>query len=137
MIVADTSVVIHAVVQSGYSAQVDEAWSVDPDWIAPALWRSELRSGLTKHVRHGSFPLREAFERAMEAENLLSETREIRDHHRVLTIAVESGCSAYDSEYVALAMEEGIPLLTFDRKLIDAFPGIAITPGKWLERQPE
>lgn len=127
---------MHAVVQSGFSAQVDQAWSVDPDWIAPALWRSELRSGLTKHVRYGSFSLREAFERALEAENLLRETREVRDHHRVLTIAVETGCSAYDSEYVALAMEERIPLLTYDRKLINAFPRIAMTPGEWLAIQP-
>lgn len=70
----------------------------------------------------------------MEAENLISKTGIIRDHHLVLTIAAESGCSAYDSEYVALAMEKGLLLLTYDRKLIEAFPGIAITPGDWLNR---
>ena len=70
----------------------------------------------------------------MEAENLISETKEIRDHHRVLTIAIESGCSAYDSEYIALALETGLPLLTYDRKLIDLFPVVAMTPGDWLKR---
>lgn len=137
MIVADASVLMHAIVQSPFSMEVDQSWTVDPYWIAPALWRSELRSGLTKHVRHGSFPSRDAFERALEAENLISETIEIRDHHLVLTIALESGCSAYDSEYIALAMEKGLPLLTYDRKLIDLFPGIAIMPGDWLKQNED
>lgn len=137
MIVADASVLMHAVVQSRFSVDVDQSWKVDPHWIAPALWRSELRSGLTKYVRHGSFPARDAFDRALEAENLISETKEIRDHHLVLTIALQSGCSAYDSEYIALAMENGLPLLTYDRTLIDLFPGIAITPGDWLKQRDD
>jgi predicted nucleic acid-binding protein len=88
---------------------------------------------MIKHIRHGTFSLFEGFERAEEAEGLVAETREVREHHQVLTIAVNSGCSAYDSEFVALALETGLPLLTYDRKLIDAFPGIAITPGDWLK----
>ncbi len=70
----------------------------------------------------------------MESEDLIDVTREVREHDRVITIAVESGCSAYDSEYVSIALETGLPLLTYDRKLINAFPGIAVTPGDWLER---
>lgn len=136
MIVVDTSVLVNCVVEGIVTAEALDSRRKDRNWIAPLLWRSEIRSALTKHIRFGTFPLHDAFERALEAENLLSETREVRDHHLVLTIAVESGCSAYDSEYVALALEEGIHLLTYDRKLINAFPRIAMTPGEWLAIQP-
>jgi predicted nucleic acid-binding protein len=40
----------------------------------------------------------------------------------VLTLALESGCSAYDCEFVALAKQLGVKLVTEDAKLRRAFP---------------
>ena len=134
MIVVDSSVVVNAVVEGPLTAEVLSSRAKDKRWIAPSLWKSEVRSALTQHVRHGTFSLHEGFQRAVESENLVFETREMRDHHSILTVAVESGCSAYDGEFIALALETGLPLLTYDRKLIDLFPAIALTPGEWLIR---
>ena len=44
----------------------------------------------------------------------------------VLGLAEESGCSAYDCEYIALAKDLGINLVTTDKQLIKAFPDIAM-----------
>jgi len=123
---------VNAVVEGQLTAEVLSSRAKDKRWIAPSLWKSEVRNALTGHVRHGTFSLHEGFQRAVESENLMFETREMRDHHSILTVALESGCSAYDSEFIALALDTGLPLLTYDRKLINAFPGIAITPGDWL-----
>ncbi|MDA0379311.1 MAG: type II toxin-antitoxin system VapC family toxin [Bacteroidetes bacterium] len=134
MIVVDSSVLVNAVMQSDHAADIDDVLTRMPVWVAPALWRSEVRHAILRYIRHGSLPPREGYSKVLEVEGLVKQSREIRDHHLVLTIAVETGCSAYDSEFVALAMEEGIPL-TYDQKLINTFPRIAMTPGEWLERQ--
>jgi hypothetical protein len=33
-----------------------------------------------------------------------------------------------------MAQQMDAPLLTYDRKLLNAFPELAVTPGDWLER---
>ena len=43
----------------------------------------------------------------------------------ILTLAFESGRSAYDCEFVALARELGVPLITCDRQLVRTFPAVA------------
>lgn len=40
----------------------------------------------------------------------------------VLELARSSGCSAYDCEYAALAMQLDVKLVTMDGKLLKAFP---------------
>ncbi len=50
----------------------------------------------------------------------------------ILCLAVNSGCSAYDCEFVALAQKLNIPLLTFDCLLLRSFPTTALTPIAYL-----
>jgi len=42
-----------------------------------------------------------------------------------MELALESGCSAYDCEFVALAEAAGVPLITGDRRIVERFPKIA------------
>lgn len=49
------------------------------------------------------------------------------DSARVIDLAADSGCTAYDCEFVSLAERLNVPLVTSDKKLLAAFPGIAIS----------
>jgi predicted nucleic acid-binding protein len=46
--------------------------------------------------------------------------------HQVLALAIASCCSTYDAEFVVLARQLNCKLLTFDRKLLQVFPDLAM-----------
>ena len=49
----------------------------------------------------------------------------------VLELVRDSDCSAYDCEFVALAMSLGVKLVTDEKKLLKAFPkhAVALSAG--------
>jgi predicted nucleic acid-binding protein len=61
---------------------------------------------------------------------LLGRTVDV-DSETVLQIAETSGCSAYDAEYVTVAKARGILLVTADKQLLKAFPGITAALDEW------
>lgn len=54
----------------------------------------------------------------------------------VLALARESGCSAYDCEFVSIAKSLDTALITADKKLIAAFPSIAMTAKEYVATRP-
>jgi len=132
VIVVDSSVIVNALVSTARTAEVRKARSLDKMWHAPALWRSEIRSALLKHHRAKTFSLITAVELTLLAEKLVTNSATDLPSDLILSLASESGCSAYDCEFVAVALQLNVPLLTYDRKLLKAFPKIAIHPGDWL-----
>ena len=89
---------------------------------AKLLWRSEFRNVLSVYLRQGSFTLPMALEIQRTAQLLMADREFAIDSEGVLRLAVDSGCSAYDAEFVCLAQSEGIPLITSDRALLRQFP---------------
>ena len=53
----------------------------------------------------------------------------------VLRLAAESGCSAYDCEFVALAQDLNVPLVTVDKQVLSQFPDVAIALDNSLQRE--
>ena len=45
--------------------------------------------------------------------------------HQVLALAAASTCSAYDCEFVALAKDLNVPLITVDKQVLSQFPEVA------------
>ena len=126
MIVVDTNIVVYLLVPGRLSRAAEAVFRRDSGWAAPLLWRSEFRNVLALYVRRGTLTLEEAVSTMEKAELLLqSRTYEIKSRE-VLRLAAESGCSAYDCEFVALAQDLGVPLVTSDRKLAAKFKSTAI-----------
>jgi predicted nucleic acid-binding protein len=132
VIVADANVIAYLVLPSPHTVLAERLLGADPDWIAPILWRSKMRNVLALYLRRSLITLEEAVSLQAEAESLLQDREFEVGAHDVLTLVDRSSCSAYDCEFVALAQSFNIRLVTMDRKVIDAFPDTALTPGKFL-----
>jgi len=126
VIVVDTNVVAYLWLPGDLTEAAEEALQRDADWAAPLLWRSEFRSILTGAVRHKTLSLDRAADITGAAEDHMHGREFAVDSAHVLALAVPSGCSSYDCEFVALAIDLGVGLVTNDRQILKAFPAVAI-----------
>jgi predicted nucleic acid-binding protein len=127
VIVADTNVIAYLLLGGVKTSRARAAFQRDSVWAAPILWRSEFRSVLALQMRQGLLTLPDALELIQEAETLLEGAEYHLDSSRVLGLVSSSKCSAYDCEFVALAQELNIPLVTSDRRILAEFPGVALS----------
>ena len=122
MIAVDTNVIAYLFLRGEFAARA-EAWlRHDRDWVAPLLWRSEFRNVLAGYFRRRQLTFEAAREIQREAEALLIGNEHEADSLQVLELVRDSDCSAYDCEFVAIAMRLGVKLLTADSKVLKAFP---------------
>lgn len=132
MIVVDTNLIVYLYLQGEYTTHAEQVLQRDSTWAAPLLWRSEFRNVLSFYLRQKLLALKGAEEIMEKAEAfLLGREYEIASAH-VLRLANASQCSAYDCEFVSLAQELGVPLVTADRKVLKAFPQVAMTPSAFV-----
>ena len=129
MIVADASLLAHLLIPSLESALAEDVYRKDPEWSAPVLWRSELRSVLLKHMRHSGMKIELAKAVVEKALLVIRDRETLPPNLAVLEAALFFNVSAYDAEYLVVARQLGVPLLTFDRKLQQAAPELAIAPN--------
>jgi predicted nucleic acid-binding protein len=132
MIVTDTNTIAYLYLPTDQTDNVVSLLHTDSQWIAPLLWRSELRNVLAMYVRKSIINLSTAMAIQAQAEQQLADNEYTVNSMDVLTLAQQSGCSAYDCEFVSLATSLSLKLITGDQKLIQTFPNIAMTAGEYL-----
>ena len=126
MIAVDTNLLVHFYLRSERSELADKAFLKDPEWVAPLLWRSEFLNVLTTCLRKNIVNLELAIEIVGEAELLMESGEYSVGSLDILRLAAQSRCSAYDCEFVALARELNIPLVTTDERILSDFPETAV-----------
>jgi len=124
MIVVDTNVLAYLWLPGDRTAQAERLLRRDPDWNAPLLWRSEFRNVLAGCLRRGDVKLETALQIADEAEGQMRGREFSVPSAQVLARVEASDCSAYDCEFVVLAEELGVLLITSDAKLLRSFPAV-------------
>ena len=126
MIVVDTNVLAYLYLPSEHTAHAEALLRQDAEWTAPVLWRSEFRNILAGYMRRKILTLDQARAMQAEAEGLMAGNEHDVDSARVLELVRDSDCSAYDCEFVALAVQLRCKLVTMDAKLLKAFPEHAL-----------
>lgn len=131
MIVVDSNVLAYLYLPGEYTAAAEALLEQDSDWAAPILWRSEFRNILAGYMRRKAITFEQANSLQREAESLLEGAEFELESVAVLELVRDSDCSAYDCEFIALAMKLDTKLVTMDKKLLRAFPkrAIALSTG--------
>jgi predicted nucleic acid-binding protein len=123
VIVVDTNVIAYAVLPGERTGAALALAERDPEWVAPALWRRELRSVLATLMRVRQLPLRQALAAFSAAEALVTDATVEPSTEECLRLAARGRVSAWDAEFVFVAETAGLPLISADRRLARAFPG--------------
>jgi predicted nucleic acid-binding protein len=132
MITVDANLIGALFLQSEQSPLATGIFENDPDWYAPLLWQSEMRSLITSYLRHKLITLDKATQIMNEAHALMVEHERYVSSDLVLELVSTSKCTSYDCEYVALAREMNLTLVTFDKQVVATFPGIAVFPHDFI-----
>ena len=132
MIVADTNVVSYLLINGIYSKEAGRIIEKDSDWVVPPLFFSEFRNVLSIYLRHRDMQLSESYAIMRQAELLMKGNIVEVQSVPILSLIAASNCSAYDCEFVALAHQLRVPLVTYDKKILREFPETAVSPQKFL-----
>lgn len=135
MIVSDTNLIVHLYVESDHSHLARDLMLREVEWSAPAVWRSEFRSALSTIVRGRRLELDDALRIMDAAESMMRDNESEVPSDDVIRLAAETGCSACDAEFVVLARDLRVPLVTTDQELLEKFHDTAVSPEDFLARR--
>ena len=105
-----------------YSENVLESMR-DADALTPNLWHLEAISVLIGAEKRGEVSLGEIERFISQLENLPIHVDPLTAHQafsRTLALSRGYNISSYDASYLELAMREGLPLASLDKKLLKA-----------------
>lgn len=118
-VVIDASATVAWLLQEGTKGEHAERF-LAPGMFAPALWIDEVANSLVLMERTGRRAPTVRAALLEQADALGVHLCESPGMARIAQLAIESGLTAYDAEYLHLALERGASLLTFDQQLADA-----------------
>lgn len=128
--VVDTNVLAyHLLGTPRFAAEAEAFLNNAGEILAPAVWEAEIANVIWMATRTGVLPATDAPARLAFASRLGVFSVSIRSLWQgALMRSVKSGVAVYDTLFIELAVREQAPLVTFDRKLMRAFPGLAMQP---------
>jgi predicted nucleic acid-binding protein len=133
VIVADLNLIAYFFIKGEFTDQANAVFHKDPEWIAPLLWRSEFRNVVALYIRKGFLNLVEAVDLIQEAELLMKGMEYLIPSLNILKLTEESQCSACDCEFVALAKQFDLELVTSDTLILKKFPGTAVHMSEFIK----
>lgn len=134
MIVIDTNILLYLYLPGPQTEQCNELLRRHADWSAPAIWRSEFCNALLIYLRKKLIAADFATQIVRAAEDLVGENGARTNPVDVMQLALDSGCTFYDCEFVAVARSHATILVTEDKALLKAFPKEAFSLSNALKR---
>jgi predicted nucleic acid-binding protein len=135
MIVVDSNIVTARNLTSTPTSKAEEVEKKDPVWIVPVLWRYEFQNILATAIKAKQIRPEQALDIWEKVLKILVENECEPSVSKVIDLVAQYGITAYDGQFIAVAMEMGIPYVTEDRELQEKFPGIAISMDGFLKPQ--
>ncbi|MFZ2301772.1 MAG: type II toxin-antitoxin system VapC family toxin [Gallionella sp.] len=132
MIVVDANILVYSLIEGDYTPLVQKLRERDMDWRTTGLCLHEILNVLTTYQRRSILTLAQCKKLLDHAERFMKVAQCEVMLDAALAVAVKYTITGYDAQYVALAQSLNAPLITEDRKLRDAVPGIAFSMQEFL-----
>lgn len=133
MIVSDTNLIVYLHVESEFTVRARQVQALDPDWVFPPVTRSEATNVLATLTREKWIDATAAGLLLDRVEPLIVAGSRDVPMKAALELAIERGVSAYDAQFVVLARQLGVFLVTEDGKLKKRFPDVAVSMEAFVE----
>jgi len=127
MIVADANLIAYYYFPGPLQPAAQKVLEKDPTWFVPPVMISEFRNITLGFVRAKKLQAIDAVDLVSRVEMVFGPRTRGVSSVKVMELAIDSGCSSYDTEYVALAQMLRVRLVTQDGQLLKAFPGVAVS----------
>lgn len=134
MIVVDTNIIAFALIDGEHTDQARTLWQADPQWRVPRFWRYEFSNVLTTYTRNGGMEPEQATRLWAASCQWCGPFERSVDMAAVLQLAIARNISAYDAQFVGLAVSLGVPLVSEDAPLRRRCPGNVLTMSDFLGR---
>lgn len=122
MIVADANVVAALYFDGADTADARQLLALDGGWVVPELWRHEMLNIAASYAKFTQIGLARVAAAWEHADAQFGGRVRAVNMTEALRLAAKSGISAYDAQYVLLAQELNVWLVTQDKKLRAAVP---------------
>ncbi len=133
MIVVDSNIVAARNLTSSLTSEATQVEEKDSIWIVPFLWRYEFQNILASAIKAKQIKLEQALNIWEKVSNILIENEYEPAASKVIDLVTKYGITAYDGQFIAVALEMGILCVTEDQELREKFPGIAISMNEFLK----
>ena len=134
MIVVDSNVLAARNLTSTHTPLAEQVELLDRLWIVPPLWRYEFQNILAK----GVWVRQLTTEDALHVWRLVMARMADNEHEppaeQVLELSGHYRITAYDANFIALAMDMGVLCVTEDRELHKKFPTIAVSMEAFINQ---
>ena len=134
MIVIDANILVYSLIEGDYTPQVQQLREKDTDWRTTALCLHEILNVLATYERRDVLTLSQCKKLLEHVERFIEIAQGEVDMDKALAVAAKYAITGYDAQYVALAQSLKAPLITEDRKLRVAVPGIAFSMQEFLSQ---
>jgi predicted nucleic acid-binding protein len=133
MIVVDSNIVAARNLTSSLTSEAKQVEEKDPIWIVPVLWRYEFQNILASAIKGKQIKPEQALNVWERVLNILIENEYEPSVSKVDDLVAQYEITAYDGQFIAVALEMEIQCVTEDRELQEKFPGIAISMKEFLK----
>ncbi len=134
MIVVDANILIYSLIKCDHSPLIQKLRGKDADRRTTALCLHETLNVLATYHRREVLTLAQCRDLLGHAERFIKAAPCEVAMDKALAIAAQYAITGYDAQYVALAQSLDAPLVTEERKLQEAVPGIAVSMQEFLAR---
>ena len=133
MIVVDSNIVTARNLTTSLTSKAKQVEEKDPVWIVPVLWRYEFQNILASAIKAKQIKPERALDVWEKVSRILVENECEPSPSKVIELVAQYGITAYDGQFIAVALEMGIPFVTEDQELQEKFTGIAVCMDEFLK----